>query len=298
MILHDAFMTIHRAKYKLDFLQNERGDPTGMEYGFLKCCEALIREFKDEEMILCWEGKNNFRKKIFPDYKANRNKETDNPNSKLDYDRVDRFKDFLKHPFCNAEATGYEADDVIASLVDKLKGKKEQIVIYSNDKDLLQLIDDEHNVFVMKSFQDLHKSYKWTERTVAKKFFGLHPCEFPIFLSFAGDASDNIPGVKGIRKEILANAIIELRGPDFSDNYVQFILDYPSWGTSEIFGLEEHVQTGAFHRNMELIVLRRPDVLVEEPTHDESSIRTWLCEMDFRTLKMSEDCGVEDDAEF
>lgn len=302
MILHDAFMTIHRAKYKLDFLQNESGQPTGLEYGFLKLCEALMREFDDTNMILCWEGKNNFRKVIYPEYKANRKVST-NPLAKLDYDRVNRFKDFLRYPFINAEAEGFEADDVIASLVDSYKGK-EEIIIWSNDKDLLQLVQD--GVTVWRSFQELHKSYKWDAEAIEKKYDGLFPCELPIFFAFAGDKIDNIPGVPRIRKPILASAIINARRLVDSNskpfiykgNLIQDILNYELWSGAELQRIEQFLEAGNLQRNIELIVLRRPEVVIQEATNNEEAIKEWLTKMEFKSLKMSEAVGMLDDEEF
>lgn len=302
MILHDAFMTIHRAKYKLDFLQNESGQPTGLEYGFLKLCEALMREFNDNNMILCWEGKDNFRKQIYPKYKANR-KVSDNPLAKLDYKRIDKFKTFLRYPFNNAEAKGFEADDVIASLVDRYKNK-EEIIIWSNDKDLLQLVQD--GVTVWRSFQELHKSYKWTARTIEEKYNGLFPEELPIFFAFAGDKVDNIPGVSRIRKPVLASAIINARrlvdssSPPFiyEGNLIRDILNYELWSGAELLRIEKFIEEGNLRRNIELIILRRPDVIIQEATNDEKAIKKWLTEMEFKSLKLSETVGVLDDEEF
>lgn len=299
MILHDAFMTIHRAKYKLDFLQNMEGRPTGLEYGFLKCCEALMREFDDNDMILCWEGRDNFRKQIYPEYKANRKKRKsnmpdggENPLAKLDYDRVNEFKEFLKHPFTNAEAKHHEADDVIATLVDRYKGK-EPIIIWSNDKDLLQLVDE--NVTVVRSFQEVHNSYRWTPEIIAQKYDGLSPMEIPIFLAFIGDKVDNIPGIPRIRKQVLISAIIQNR---YSSNFIQDIVNYELWSAPELFRIEEFVEAGHLQRNLNLIILRRPDLVVTEATNDEKAIREWLTMMSIKTLKLSEKVGVLDDEEF
>jgi DNA polymerase-1 len=282
-------MTIHRAKYKLDFLSNRDGRPTGLEFGFLKCCAALIREFKDETMILCWEGRDNFRKQIYPDYKANRRKkinESDNPLAKLDYNRINKFKEFLKHPFINAEAKHHEADDVIASLVDRYKGK-EQIIIWSNDKDLLQLVDE--GVTVIRSFQEVHNSYKWTPDKVEEKYYGLLPMEIPIFLAFTGDSSDNIPGVSRLRKPVLASAIINNR---YSENLIQGIVNYELWNGPEVLRMESFIEEGNLQRNLDLIILRRPDVTIKEATNDKAAMKDWLTKMELRSLKLSKEVGV------
>jgi len=297
-VLVDAFLIIHRAKYKLDFLQNEAGRKTGMEYGFLKLCEALQREFEGADIVLCWEGKNNFRKVIYPDYKGNRP-----PSSvRLEWDRVEELKNFLKHPFINAEAEGFEADDVIASLVDHYKAE-EEVIIWSNDKDMLQLI--RKGVTVYKSFQELNKKYKWTRETVELRYHGLFPEELPIFFAFAGDKSDNIPGVPRIRKPILASAIISARRvikPGsfiYAGNLIQNILSYELWSGAELQRIESFIEAGYYQRNIELVILRRPDAIIEEPTNDEEAMKKWLTELELKSLKMSEAVGMNlDDEEF
>lgn len=298
-ILVDSFLVLNRAKYKLDFLQNQSGRKTGMEYGFLKCCEALKRNFEGGDIVLCWEGRNNFRKQIYSDYKGNRKPST-NPLAKLDYNRVNEFKVFLRHPFNNAEAKGFEADDIMASLADHYK-EKEQVVIWSNDKDLLQLIKE--NIIVYRSFQEINKSYKWTAKTVEERYNGLFPEELPIFFAFAGNKINNIPGVSRIRKPVLASAIINARriadSPfDYQGNLVQSILNYELWSGAELLRIEKFVEEGKLQRNIELVILRRPDVTIQEATNNEKAIKEWLTEMEFKSLKLSEAVGVLDDEEF
>jgi len=299
-ILVDAFLIIHRAKYKLDFLENTAGRKTGMEYGFIKLCEALEREFAGGDIVLCWEGKNNFRKELYPDYKGNRKPST-NPLAKLDWDRVADLKNFLRQPYINAEAEGYEADDTIASLVDHYKDQ-EEVIIWSNDKDLLQLV--RKGVTVWRSFQELHKKYKWTPRTIEEKYDGLFPEELPIYFAFSGDKVDNIPGVPKIRKPVLINAIINARRlikPGsfiFKGCLIQDILNYELWSGPELLRLENFIEAGHYQRNVELVLLRRPDVIIQEPIKNEEIIREWLEELELRSLKMSEETGVLDNAEF
>ena len=95
MILLDAMMQIYRANYKLSDLMTRDGKHTGMEFGFLKSLEALRRFFKDE-IIICWEGKNNFRFKIDSEYKANRReRRKKEAHQFLTYDRINEFRKFL-----------------------------------------------------------------------------------------------------------------------------------------------------------------------------------------------------------
>jgi len=287
MILVDAMLIVNRAKYKLPFLKTRKDQPTGMEYGFLRLCEALERDLR-HKLVLCWEGGNNFRKKIYPEYKANRK-----PGVKLEWSRLEEFKKFLNMLYISAYAPGFEADDAIASLVDKYKNN-EQIIIWSNDKDFLQLI--QKNVVVIKNYAELNRSYAWNAKTVEKKFNGLLPCELPIYYALHGDESDNIPGAPRIRSSFLQRAIVNAR---YAENLISAIIDFELWSAKEICSLEEFIGQGCFQRNMELTLLRRPDVIIKEPIYDEKKIKEWLTMMEFRTFRISEKVGMfDDEAEF
>ena len=137
MILVDIMMQIYRAGWKLSDLATSDGRPTGMEYGVIRSIEAMRRFFKDE-VVLCWEGRNNFRYKIDPDYKSTRRTKKTKvyADNFLTPKRINNLKYFLSMFAENAEDDELEGDDVIASLVEKYS-KTEPVVIYSGDKDLL-----------------------------------------------------------------------------------------------------------------------------------------------------------------
>jgi len=255
MILVDAFWLLHKCRHSLDFLKTSRGIPTGMEYGFLKSCEALERDFKDK-VILCWESRS-FRYDLYPEYKSGRV-------SKLDMDRVKEFKNFCKQVFRNAEHEGMEADDIIASLCGK-----EKTIIYANDKDLLQLIDEQ--TVVVKSFYD--KKYPWDLETVQVRMYGLVPSELPLYQAWIGDPVDSIPG-SGLRKSRIASAIIWSRDATFQS--------WPLWNAKELLILE------IFVPRTDLTTLRRGDVQIEEAIWNKTIIEEWLVKMEIASLKM---CG-------
>jgi len=288
MILVDAMLIVNRAKYKLPFLKTRKDRLTGMEYGFLRLCEALERDL-GEKPVLCWEGGNNFRKTIYPEYKANRRKSS----VTLEFERLQEFRNFLEMIYVNVYAPGYEADDVIASLVDKYKNK-EKIIIWSNDKDLLQLI--QKNVIVIKNYMELNKSYEWNEKTVEQRYNGLFPCELPIYYAIHGDSVDNIPGALRIRKTILQRAIVNARN---ANNMIQAIIDFELWSSSEVRSLEKFIADNTFNRNIELVVLRRPDIIIKERAYNKDKIKEWLIMMEFRTFNLSDEVGAfETEAEF
>ena len=266
MILVDAYWLLHKCRHSLDFLKTSKGVLTGMEYGFLKSCEALERDLKDKA-VLCWESRS-FRYDLYSNYKAGRE-------SKLDPSRVSMFKDFCKQVYRNAEHEGLEADDVIASLCGK-----EQTIIYSNDKDLLQLIDKQ--TVQLKSFQD--KKFPWDEDTVQLKMFGLYPAELPYFFAWIGDGVDNIPG-SGIRQSRIASAIVWARQG-------RRIRDWPVWNANELRILD------SWEPRLDLFVLRRENVEIQEPIWDQAVIEKWLVKMEIASLKLCGRVGMFKESEF
>jgi DNA polymerase-1 len=195
--------------------------------------------------------------------------------------------------YTSVVAPGFEADDAMASMVDRYKDK-EKIIIWSNDKDLLQLI--QKNVIVIKNYAELNKLYKWSTKTVQQRFNGLLPCELPIYYALQGDKSDNIPGAPRLRKTTLQRAIVNAR---YAENLIAAIIDFELWSAGELRNLEQFVASGHFQRNIELIVLRRPDVIIRESVYNEEKIREWLTMMEFHTFRLNEKVGmINTEAEF
>lgn len=276
MILLDGFYYLHCCGYALADLVTRTGKPTGMEFGFLKGIEALKRFFKDD-LIVCWEGKNNFRYKIDPEYKVNRNKHA----KLLKYDRVAEFKELLSMVVATAEMEGLEGDDVIASLA----GRWDKTIIYSSDKDLLQLVSKDPKIVQVPTFQCRKdpRTVKW----IAKKYFGLRPDQLLTFFAFTGDKVDNIPGAKRVQKAKIAAAIRNGYKPEN-------LSDFELFSTYELFILEEHYNSGRFQKNIELITLRKEsNIQVTERDWQPEKIGEWLEMMEFRTLKLCEQCGVK-----
>ncbi|KKN75675.1 hypothetical protein LCGC14_0377780 [marine sediment metagenome] len=245
MILVDAMTLLYRANWKLQDLQTCDGRLTGMEFGFLKGVEALRRHFKDE-VILCWEGRRNFRYEIDSEYKANRRKKrTDNTNRHLNFDRVKEFQDFLLMIAESATEPELEADDIIASLAERYC-KTEPVVIFSSDKDLHQLLrdasprrfvaaaadgskitewadPDADNHFAVSQLKDFqHRDKLWTPRRVEEKYYGLTPQQFKVFQAWAGDTIDNIPGCTRVRKSLIAAAIQKGLKPYSMSDFILF----------------------------------------------------------------------------
>ncbi|MDE0092819.1 MAG: hypothetical protein OXN83_06005, partial [Oligoflexia bacterium] len=169
-------------------MTNEKGLPTNALYGVLKMVEQLSRKKNPDYMISCFDTKaESFRKKLYKDYKANRSEMPEDLATQAPYLKTMMNK--LLIPCCEQE--GFEADDLIASLTPFIKTKNWKTYIVSGDKDFAQIVD--RNVFLYDTMKDVIYDPKGVEEK-----WGLPPSQIRDFLALTGDASDNIPGVKGI----------------------------------------------------------------------------------------------------
>lgn len=171
---------------------NQNGTPTNALYLFSSIIMRLIekRDFDDILVALDSPGKK-FRHQEFAGYKANR--------KEVPYELKQQFapiKEFLN--LCNIktlEIEGYEADDVIGTITSHAKEHNVHIEVYTGDRDLLQLINDNTVVNMMK--KGLSEVEAFDEEHL-KEVYGLKPSQIIDVKSLMGDTSDNIPGVKGV----------------------------------------------------------------------------------------------------
>ena len=285
MILLDGMMQLYRCNYKLSDLVTRKGQPTGMEYGFLKGLEAFRRFFKDE-LIICWEGRKNFRYGVDPQYKANRKEKREKAAHEfLIPDRMAGFRSLLSKVAESCWDDELEADDVMGTLARRY-AKTEKVIIYSGDKDMFQVLQDEpYIIHQCRDYQ--HRKKLWTPARLAVEMDGLTPELVPEYMAYMGDKSDNIIGIPRIRSARVVGALL--------DGYTsENISDYILFSSKEVFALEDHVESGNYAKNLELVTLRmKEDIEVIERNWQPAEINTWLRSMEFRTLKLCQQVGIE-----
>jgi len=176
-------------------------EPTNMTFGFTGILLKLIRDYEPDYLAVVIDvsgDRESFRSEMYPQYKANR------PQTPEDFrPQVDRCLEILRAmdiPVLGE--AGVEADDVIASLVRRLRTEHPQlnIRVVSRDKDLSQLIDDHVELF------DVYKD----ESVDPAKLFGtegVRPAHVRDILALMGDPTDNVPGVPGIGPKTAAQLI-------------------------------------------------------------------------------------------
>ncbi len=251
MILIDGNMLAHRAFHKMDFLKNSKGVHTGMEYGFLRSIESLIRRFPEHQIIICFDTKHNRKRDKCARYKANRSKMKD-----TFYQRLIQLQKFLLNFWNIAMMDGEEADDVMYTLSKTMDDSK-VCYLYSNDNDLLQCVTDK--IFVLKSHES--SLYVWDEDTVEEKF-GVPPGLLVLYRSFIGDKSDNLLGVTRIQKKILVDAIHNSMSTiGFYPSLIAIdIIGHTGWSLNMANKIEEFVESGLWLENYELMKLEKCEV--------------------------------------
>lgn len=181
-------------------LSTKEGMPTGAVYGVYQTLNKIISKYKPTYMGVCFDvSRKTFRQKRFKEYKIQRPPLPEG--LKLQFAPVKQLIEALGVK--NVEKENFEADDVIASLCQKAVNDGLKVVIVSSDKDLFQLITNEQ-----VTIYNYHKD-KMVDRKNFIDEWGFFPESIIDYLSLAGDATDNVPGAKGIGKVGAAKLIKE-----------------------------------------------------------------------------------------
>ncbi|MBV8760019.1 MAG: DNA polymerase I [Deltaproteobacteria bacterium] len=198
---HYGLMNVSRGERKEVRLSTAEGMPTGALYVFSRMLLRLEEDNAPKRMAVVFDdksGKKTFRAEMFADYKAHRKDMPEELSVQMDY--FPKIVRGFGWP-CIA-VPGVEADDVIATLVEQAKARGWEVVIYSADKDIMQMIGDG-----VTMIDALHQK-TYTREEVIKKM-GVPPEQIPDFLALVGDTSDNIPGLKGCGDKTAAQLLAQ-----------------------------------------------------------------------------------------
>ncbi|MDE2218422.1 MAG: hypothetical protein KGJ58_03150 [Patescibacteria group bacterium] len=289
LILLDAHAIIHRAYHALpaDFVSS-RGEPTGALYGLSAMLLKIIKDLKPDYLIACYDlPKPTHRHEAYKEYKAGRVKAEPELISQLKRSR-DIFEAF-SIPIYDKE--GFEADDIIGTVVEKLKDDKNtDIIIASGDMDTLQLVKDKKvQVYTLK--KGINDTIIYDEKAVRERF-GFEPKLLVDYKGLRGDPSDNIIGIKGIGEK---TATLLIRKFGTIENIYKTLKDnkeaFKKTGFKDrIVGLLEEGEEEADFSKI-LGTIRRdapidfilPSKKWSESADSEKIERLWN-ELDFRTL--------------
>ncbi|WP_164503799.1 DNA polymerase I [Rickettsiales endosymbiont of Stachyamoeba lipophora] len=188
LVIIDGYGFVFRAFHSMPPLTRRDGVEVGTVYGFTNMIIRLLTETDATHFVVVFDsGGKNFRHELYPEYKAHR---PPVPESLIEQFPIVR-QAVKALNVVSLEQNGFEADDIIATLATKGYDENFKITIVSSDKDLMQLVNDRVIMY------DPIKAKPITATEVIDKF-GVEPSKVREVLALIGDASDNIPGVKGI----------------------------------------------------------------------------------------------------
>lgn len=191
LVIIDGHAVLHRSYHALPSLKAPGGRSVNAVYGFFKMFFSVLGNFEPDFIFVAFDtNKPNFRHQKFVGYQAKRAK-TDKALIK----QIEETKEIVVlAQIASGQKIGYEADDVIGTLVGKMKNKQ-SIIIVTGDKDLMQLVDDNVNLFMPGRGVS---GGKIIDTKQVKKELGVWPRQVVDYKGLAGDNSDNYPGVKGV----------------------------------------------------------------------------------------------------
>ncbi|MFM7492165.1 MAG: DNA polymerase I [Actinomycetota bacterium] len=204
LLLLDGHSLAYRAFFALpvENFATSSGQHTNAVYGFASMIINLIRDEKPTHIATAFDvSRKTFRSEKFPEYKANRASTPDEFRSQISY--INELLDSFRIP--HFELEGFEADDVIATFVDKFKNDSE-IVICTGDRDSFQLVAE--GVTVLYPKKGVTELARMTPQAVEEKY-GLTPAQYPDFAALRGDPSDNLPSIPGVGEKTATKWIQE-----------------------------------------------------------------------------------------
>ncbi|MEQ1694746.1 MAG: 5'-3' exonuclease H3TH domain-containing protein [Hyphomicrobiaceae bacterium] len=206
--LIDTSAYFHRAFHALPPLSRPSdGFPVGAIHGFCGMIWRLQREFKPtyRALVLDAPGRNNFRTQAYAAYKANRSER--NPDLGLQFDKLQACADAFGIP--TVKVKGFEADDVIATMVANAARAETTAVMFTADKDMMQLVDDDRGIRMYDPWKKV-----WIDRAAVIAKFGVGPELVVDAQAMIGDTSDNVPGVDKVGPKTAAQLLADFGSLD------------------------------------------------------------------------------------
>ncbi len=205
VFLIDTMSHIFRAYFapmgaRQEPLRNSKGQVTQAVFVFTNMLRKLLNDEQPDYIAAVFDSpEKTFRHDSYAEYKANREDMPDDLASQLPY--IVRVCEAFDIPILRIP--GYEADDIIGTLAEKVAAKNMQAVIVSNDKDLCQLVRDPHIICMRQNSQNIKRKVpvppiEWCDEAWVEEKFGLPPAKIIDLLGLMGDSIDNIPGAPGI----------------------------------------------------------------------------------------------------
>ena len=201
------FRSYYATAYNGNFMKNSKGFPTNALFGFVNMINKIIVEEKPVYMIVAFDKGKTFRHEKYDFYKGGRSETPDELKVQFPLAKEILTAKGIKY----YEIDNYEADDIIGTFSEYCNRPNDNYegVIISSDKDLLQLITKEVEMKLLKQ-----KDYIRYNNDSFKEEWGIDPINIIDLKALMGDASDNIPGVKGIGEKTALKLLKEYKTLD------------------------------------------------------------------------------------
>ncbi len=205
LFIIDGHALCYRAHYAFinNPLTNSKGQNTSAIFGFARMLLKLINDQKPDYLIVAFDPpKKSFRFRLFPEYKANRQKMPDDLRP-----QIEEIKNMVNTlGILQLEEEDYEADDLLGTVAKRYASRDMEVMIVTGDKDAFQLVDDNVKIYANKKgiteFDVLDR-----DAVIAK--IGVTPEQVIDYMALMGDSSDNIPGVRGVGQKTAQKLITE-----------------------------------------------------------------------------------------
>ena len=210
LLLLDGHSLAYRAFFALpvENFSTTTGQFTNAVYGFTSMLINVLRDEQPSHVAVAFDvSRQTFRLEEYSEYKAKRNKTPSEFGSQLPL--IEEVLSAPRIPFLKKD--GFEADDIIATLVTQALADEMEVLILTGDRDSLQLVTDSSTVlYPMRGVSDLARM---TPEAVEAKY-GVPPHRYPELAAIVGETSDNLPGVPGVGPGFAARWINEYDGLD------------------------------------------------------------------------------------
>src|SRR2546423_5412375 len=203
LFLIDGNSLAYRAFFALpEEISTSDGRPTNAIFGFASMLVKILTDYGQVPTVVVWDAGMSGRKEISADYKAQRSSRPDL--LKLQWPHLRPLVEAFGYH--NISVEGFEADDVIATLVEQARERGIPVMVVTGDRDAYQLVDD--GVRIMTTSRGITDTRVYDREGVVDRY-GIAPELIPDFIGLKGDTSDNIPGVPGIGDKTAAQLLQE-----------------------------------------------------------------------------------------
>ncbi|MDP2631728.1 MAG: DNA polymerase I [Candidatus Uhrbacteria bacterium] len=288
LVILDGNALLHRAWHAIPPLTANDGRIVNAAYGFTNVVEKMRADLEPDYMVVAWDLPGaTFRHEEYKEYKGTREKKEQEL-----YDQIDYIKEILNaYGIPSLTAKGMEADDIIATIAEMVRNKKDfETLVVTGDMDALQLVDDSTHVIAF--IKGLSETKEYDINAVEERY-GLVPNQLIDFKALMGDPSDNIPGIAGIGKKTAAELVHEYGSIEGIENALK-TGKLPEKYAKKLEGQEKNLEQMkrlvTMVRNVDLGDFKIADSKISEPNVEK--LTGLFREYGFKRLLLKYDVGV------